>query len=100
MSTLAERKAAIDAQRDATLDAGVMWDGKIWHADSTFQAQLTAFIGAFTGGLLPAQATVTIRSMDNVNNVLTLDQLKALALTVMAFVQTTYAASWAAKDAL
>lgn len=93
-------RAAIDAERDATIAAGVTWNNKQWHSDPIFQTQLTAFIASFEAGLLASEAMVSIRTRNNTVEQLTYTQLKQLAGAVMTAVQTAYAISWAKKDAL
>lgn len=100
--TLAEKTAQIDAQRDAKLMLGVAWNAHIWRTDDVFQAQLTSLIAAFTNGIIPAAATVNVRTMDAtpVSVAMTLTDLKALAGTVLTYVQGVYSQSWAEKDVL
>lgn len=90
----------INALREQTLAGGLSWNGKQWHTDTIFQAQITAYVSAYGTGLLSPAATVTIRAMDNTTNVLTRTQLFTLAGALMTFVGQAFAASWAAKDAL
>ena len=105
MTSRAENKK-IQAREQITnhlldvLASGVEWNGTLWHCDHVFQAQLTAFVSAFSSGLLPPAYLVTIRARDNTMHALSLDQLKQLAMSIMGHVQAAYAASWAAKDAL
>ena len=92
--------AAIDLARDAAINAGCTFGGALYHADALFQSQLQAFILAWAAGILPPAATVNIRRKDNVTVQMGQAQVAALAGTLMGFVQTVYAQSWAAKDAL
>lgn len=100
----AEVKAAairdINAQRDAKLAAGFMYNDHLYHADVVFQSQLQAFVLAFQTGLLPTDAKVAIRRKDNTTAQMTQAEVTALAGALMQFVQTAYAQSWTAKDAL
>lgn len=98
--TIAEKRRDIDAQRDATINSGFTHDGILWNCDPTFQAQIQGFILAYSTGVLPPAATVTIRSKANTNHQLGQSQIIALAAALMQHVQGIYAASWAAKDAL
>ena len=93
-----EEVRGIEAQRDAALLAGVAWNGRNWHLDPTFQAQLTALLTANALGLVAGP--VSIRTRDNEIVQLDIAQLKTLAATVLQRVQQIYAESWAAKDAL
>lgn len=97
------KAAAIDqinSTREQVLAGGLTWNGKQWHTDTVFQAQVTAYVSAYGTGLLAPAATVTIRAKDNSTNVLTRTQLFQLAGTLMTFVGQAFSASWAAKDAL
>ncbi len=98
--TMEQQLAQIERDLQADISGGVMFNGTLWHSDPTFQAQLTAFVAAFAAGILAPSATVEIRSIDNVIHDLGETQVKDLAVAVMAHVQSAYAASWAAKDAL
>lgn len=98
--TLAEKRRDIDMQRDATINSGFTHDGTLWHCDPTFQAQIQGFILAYSVGVLPTSATVTIRSKANTNRQLSQAQIVALAAALMQHVQGIYITSWAAKDAL
>lgn len=98
--TVAEQKAAIDRQRDASLNAGFTYGGATFHCDHMFQSQVQAFLLAWAAGMLPAGASVSIRRKDNVTVQMTQAEVAALGGALMAHVQTIYAASWAAKDAL
>lgn len=89
-----------EKERDMALDAGAEWDGKVWHSDAVFSSQLTAFLAAYREGILPAGATVEIRSKDNAVNQLSRAQLLQLAGAVMSHVQGVYKRSWARKDAV
>lgn len=95
-----QQLATIERDLQANLAAGVEHLGVIWHSDATFQSQLTGFVTAFASGVLPSDATVRIRAVDNSLHDLGATAVKALAAAVMSHVQTAYAASWAAKDAL
>lgn len=90
----------IERVRDEALRAGVSWNGRTWHTDPTFQQHITGIVGAFTATILPEGATVAIRAQDNTIHNLNVVQCKQLAGAVMTKVQTVWAESWAAKDAL
>lgn len=97
---LPTRTAEIDQQLDDKLNEGVMVGDRRYYTDPTFSLHLTAFLEAFSAGILPPNATVGVRGMDKVVYQLTLDELKTVAATVMVYVQTQYAWAWAAKAAL
>lgn len=92
--------AVIESARDAALLAGVSWNNKSWHVDKTFQDHLTGLVASFAAGILPANATVPIRTRGNTVEQLTYTELKQLAGVVLVRVQQIWAESWAAKDAL
>lgn len=96
----ARRIPEIEAAREAALLAGVSWNGNSWHIDQVFQNHLTGLVAAFEAGILPANASVPIRTRANTVEQLTYTQLKQLAGTVLQRVQQIWAESWAAKDAL
>lgn len=96
-----ESVRAIESTRDAALATGaVTWNARRWHTDKVFQDQLCALVSAFANGILPALATVTVRTVDNENVQLGFADLKALAGVVLPAVQKAWSDSWAAKDAL
>lgn len=97
--TVAQR-AAIEAERDQRLLAGVEWDGDRWHTDAGFQKDLTAFVVAFGSGILPATAKVGVRTTTNTTRQLDKAQVTALAGAVMQYVQGVFNWSWAEKDKL
>lgn len=94
-----QRMLKIEAQRDSTLDAGVVWSARTWYSDATFQQQLAAFLQLYSEGILLATDTVGVRAKDKVVYQLGRLDLRALAAAVMTAVQQAYAASWAAKAA-
>lgn len=95
-----KKRRDIDTQRDAAINSGFTHDGILWHCDPTFQAQIQGFILAYSTGVLPPAATVTIRSKANTNHQLGQSQIIALAAALMQHVQGIYAASWVEKDKL
>lgn len=90
----------INAVRENSLAAGFTWNSKLWHTDTIFQAQITAYVSAYLSGLLAPTDTVEIRSKDNFVNTLTQLELLQLAGALMLYVGAVYKASWEAKDAL
>lgn len=90
----------IESERDAAMLSGVTWNGNMYHIDPTFQAQITGLVAAFEVGILPAQAAVPIRRVDNTIEQLNFAQLKSLAGSVLVRVQEIWSESWAAKDEL
>lgn len=92
--------ANIDRDRDAALAAGFTHAGQLFHCDPTFQSQVQAFLLAWQAGMLAPSASISIRRKDNVTVQMTQTEVAALAGAMMGHVQTIYAQSWAAKDAL
>jgi hypothetical protein len=88
---------AIEAQRDAKLNAGVLWNGFTWYTDDLFQQQLAAYLQSFSEGILPVGATVMIRRADSAVVSLTRDDLRLLAGTVLGYVQSVWQWSWDQK---
>ena len=95
---LANAKADQDVNigREASLAAGVDWNGSNWQIDlnsrNNVMNQLTAIIsGVYT------DATVTWRNTANVDVELTVAQFKALAGAVTATVEAIYLASFSEK---
>jgi hypothetical protein len=88
---------AIEAERDAKLNAGVQWNGFGWYTDDLFQQQLAAYLQSFSEGILPVGSTVMIRRDDGVVVPLTRDDLRALAGSVLAYVQGVWQWSWNRK---
>jgi hypothetical protein len=96
----AKRFAEIDAKRDEQLNAGVMFANNLYYSDSEFQTQLQAFLLAWNQGLLDSTATVAIRRPDGTIVQMGRNDVLQLAGAVLQYVQTVYAESWAAKDAV
>lgn len=96
--TRSEQVAAIEAQRDATIAAGVVHDGTLYHADDTFLTEMLGRIMGYQAGVYSGALPVRTKG----NTTVQLDQAQhvALAAAVGAHRQAAYAASWAAKDAL
>jgi hypothetical protein len=95
-----ERAAQMELDRDARIDAGVSWSGRVWYADPMFQQQLAAYMQAFTEGILPEGSTVDIRSRDKVVYQLGREELRELSAAVLMFVQAEFAKCWALKAAI
>ena len=100
--TIEEERAAaivaINESREVDLLAGVVVDGKRYHTDDRFLAELLGLVLGYQAGIYSgAQA---IRTMDNQIVQLGVSQITALAAAVGEHRKAVYAASWAAKDAL
>lgn len=94
----ARQIAAINADCDRALEAGVAVDGVLFHSDNTFLLELLALVMGYQVGVLTG--TQTIRTKANQNVQMDQEQVVALAAEVGDYRKTTYAACWAAKDAL
>jgi hypothetical protein len=97
--SLEETLREIDVERDKRLMQGAQWGGRSWYTDQTFQQQVAAYLQAYSEGILPAAALSPVRSMDGTVNMLTRDEIRQIAGTVMAYVQGVWAWSWTAKAA-
>jgi hypothetical protein len=96
--TRAELVAAIEAQRDATIAAGVVHDGVLYHADNTFLTEMLGRVMGYQAGVYAGP--LPVRTKANTTLMLDMAQHVALAAAVGAHRQDAYVASWAAKDSL
>jgi hypothetical protein len=94
----AEKKARIEAERDAQCEQPVQALGRTWDADKRSQELLASAITiAQAGGPLPP----AWRDHDNDNMPVTsINDLLAIAGAIAEQVQTAYAKSWARKSAV
>jgi hypothetical protein len=90
----------INAHRNISLDAGVLWHGRRWHMDDVMRSALQWRITRWQLGRLAANAALPVRAMDNTIHQLGRDDHLALAEAIEAAGGAIYAESWAAKDAL
>ena len=95
---LQEKLAAINAQRDADLDAGVKFNGKTFHSDSGFLTELLGLVLGYQAGLLTGKSN--IRTLDNETVQMDDTAVTGLAKAVGDGRQAVYAKAWAAKDSL
>ena len=91
---------AADTNLLNVLSSGFTFNSILWHCDSTFQSQIQGFVLAFLTGVLPANASVSIRDKSNTNHSLNKVQTITLAAALMQHIQAAYSASWLTKDAL
>lgn len=96
--TRTEQVAAIEAQRDATIAAGVVHDGTLYNADDTFLTEMLGRILGYQAGVYVGP--LPVRTKQNTTVLLDQAQHVALAAAVGAHRQAAYATSWAEKDAL
>lgn len=96
--TRAEQVAAIEAERDAAIAAGVVHEGTLYHADDTFLTEMLGRVMGYQAGVYSGAQPV--RTKGNATVMLDQAQHVALAAAVGAHRQAAYVASWAAKDAL
>lgn len=90
--------AAINAECDRTLDAGVDVEGVLYHSDNTFLLELLALVMGYQVGVLTG--TQTIRTRANQNVQMDAAQIVALAAAVGDHRKAAYATCWAAKDTI
>lgn len=90
----------IEKTRDQALADGFMFNGHLHHCDPIFQSQIQAYLSAWREGIIQEDDPVPVRRKDNVIMQMTRTEILALATALMSHVQTVYAQSWAAKDAL
>ena len=95
-----EALQAIDKIKINKLAGGFTFNGMSYPCDGVFQQQITAFVTAFREGIIPPGTTITIRTYDDQLVQLGEAEIKALAAALLVYVQSVYAESWAAKDAL
>jgi len=95
----AKRRQRAEEKLNEAMAAGFEHGGNRWHCDTVFQAQMTGYVLAFNVGILPADATVPVRTMDNVTHQMDVAQITDLAAALLGHVQGIYVASWATKDA-
>lgn len=94
----AQQVAAIEAERDATIAAGVLHFGTLYHADDTFLAEMLGRIMGYQAGVY--SGPLPVRTKENTTVLLDQAQHVALAAAVGAHRQAAYSKSWADKDAL
>lgn len=94
----AQQVAAIEAERDATIAAGVLHFGTLYHADDTFLTEMLGRIMGYQAGVY--SGPLPVRTKENTTIMLDQAQHVALAAAVGAHRQAAYSKSWADKDAL
>lgn len=94
----AQLVAAIEAERDATIAAGVLHFGTLYHADDTFLTEMLGRIMGYQAGVY--SGSLPVRTKENTTILLDQAQHVALAAAVGAHRQAAYSKSWADKDAL
>ena len=95
---IAAKKADQDVNiaREASLAAGVDWNGSNWQIDLNSRNNVMNQLTAITSGVY-TDATVTWRNTANVDVDLTVDEFKELAGAVNTKVEEIYLASFASK---
>jgi len=94
----AQLVAAIEAERDDTIAAGVLHFGTLYHADDTFLTEMLGRIMGYQAGVY--SGPLPVRTKENTTILLDQAQHVALAAAVGAHRQAAYSKSWADKDAL
>ena len=93
-----QQVAAIEAERDATIAAGVLHFGTLYHADDTFLTEMLGRIMGYQAGVY--SGPLPVRTKENTTVLLDEAQHVALAAAVGAHRQAAYSKSWADKDEL
>ena len=96
----APTKEKIEKQRDMTLGAGLTWNGNKYHIDQTMIAALNGRLTLWQEGKIAAGATLPVRRMDNVIELLDRAQHADLADALRLHGEAIYVASWVEKDKL
>ena len=96
----APTKEKIELQRDMTLAAGLTWNGNKYHIDQTMIAALNGRLTLWQEGKIAAGATLPVRRMDNVIELLDRAQHADLADALRLHGEAIYVASWVEKDKL
>lgn len=95
-----ELREKIELQRDATLSAGLTWNGNKYHIDPTMIAALNGRLTLWQEGKIAPGEKLPIRRMDNVVELLDRAQHADLADALRQYGEAVYAASWVEKDKL
>lgn len=93
-----QQRAAIEAERDATIAAGVLHFGTRYHADDIFLTEMLGRIMGYQAGVY--SGPLPVRTKENTTILLDQEQHVSLAAAVGAHRQAAYSKSWADKDAL
>lgn len=93
-------KSTIERQRDATLAAGLAWNGHRYHIDQTMIAALNGRLTLWQEGKIAADAKLPVRRMDNAIELLDRAQHADLADALRLHGEAVYAVSWVEKDKL
>lgn len=94
------KRIQIELQRDATLSAGLTWNGNKYHIDPTMIAALNGRLTLWQEGKIAPGEKLPIRRMDNVVELLDRAQHADLADALRQYGEAVYAASWVEKDKL
>lgn len=108
---VADRRAAINAERNARMNGLVTFGGHTYDADQQSRANLLETIATWKAALdmdpadqaqlpMPVPTTITWRDAGNVDRSLTYLEAVGLAAAMGAAKQAAYLTSWALKDAL
>lgn len=95
-----QKRNEIELQRDATLAAGLTWNGNKYHIDPTMIAALNGRLTLWQEGKIAPDARLRVRRMDNVVELLDRAQHADLAAALHEHGDAIYAASWMGKDKL
>ena len=92
------QRQAWNAWRDRELIAGYTHNGRVFHSDDRFMAELQFILKGYERGHLTG--TSAIRTRDNGVLQMTHAEIESLLLLIGLHRQVIYAQSWAGKDAL
>lgn len=95
---LKPQRSDIDRKRDATLAAGLTWNGNKYHIDQTMIAALNGRLTLWQEGKIAADAKLPVRRMDNAIELLDRAQHADLADALRLHGEAVYVASWVEKD--
>lgn len=95
---IGQQLSQINETRDLALVAGVTHNGMQFYVDTGFVTELSLTLGRFSLGILPASATVFVRTMSSGTIECDLDDVKAIAEAVGAYRAQVYKTFWDAKD--
>lgn len=92
-----QRAADIELERDARLAAGFELNGLRFYSDETFANQVTSLLACYTNGIVAADSTIEIRTMDKVVRKFTRDHLTMIAAALLDYVNGVWRWSWSEK---
>jgi len=94
--------AAIKKSKDDVIEHGhfTYTDGLLYHCDKEFQEAVKAYLLAYSTGIIPVDAQVEIRRVNNTFLLVNYNELRLFAAALFAHSRAIWLAYWAKKDAL